>query len=361
MIEKITVKNYQSLYNVEVELGKFTVLYGNSDVGKSAFYRAIRGLLVGEVGDDFISVETNRTGVSIKKASGAEIVWLKPRGKSSTYMLFQDGEKVKEWRRARQIPRELEVLLQVRPIVVDGDKFYPNLRGQFDPLFLLFESSSKRARVLGSLVSNLLLQGIKSANVERNRNEADIRAVSSLAEDLERKMEVNWANMHMSATALSSYASNLKERNFRCSELRRKQKRYEAFDDVVNFYQRSSLKGISDALVYVDRHVEFVQKYEKLFPVYKKYRALKRLQTVELALSPQEEVEKALRVENVFVWLKPLYARVKTLNRDIFLAGKEYEKVLDEVGEFEVEIRKAKAVATVVCPHCGKEFIHGTD
>ena len=46
MIKAVQVKGYQSLYDIKVELGMFTVIYGESDVGKSAFYRALRGLIM---------------------------------------------------------------------------------------------------------------------------------------------------------------------------------------------------------------------------------------------------------------------------------------------------------------------------
>ena len=35
-IAKIQVKNYQSLYDLSLDLGKFTVVFGDSDVGKTS-------------------------------------------------------------------------------------------------------------------------------------------------------------------------------------------------------------------------------------------------------------------------------------------------------------------------------------
>jgi len=360
MIEKITVKNYQSLYDVEVELGKFTVLYGNSDVGKSAFYRAVRGLLVGESGDDFITVAKSRVGVSFKTSDGVEVVWLKSRGKSSSYILFKDSVKVKEWRRARKLPKELEVLLQVRPINVDGESFYPNLRGQFDPLFLLFESAGKRARVLGSLVSNLLLKGIRAANTERNRNEADIRAIGSLAEDLEKKMGVDWQSLAYKAEKLGSYGDSLNQRYEALLQLQARRGEYRVVSD-----EEESLAGVikdvKDAEKLADSYLKTYRQTEELFPVLKKYKVLEKLQAFSVPPFPPIDIDRLSRIESKLEKIKPLYALMKVLGRDIFLAGKELDRVRDEVGELEVEIRKVKAVATVTCPHCGKEFIHGTE
>lgn len=360
MIEKITVRNYQSLYNVEAELGKFTVLYGNSDVGKSAFYRAIRGLLVGEVGDDFISVETNRVGVSIKTTTGLEVVWLKSRGKSSTYVLFKDGAKVKEWRRARALPPELAEILSFHQVSVDGDKFFPNLRGQFDPLFLLFESSSKRARVLGSLVSNLLLSGIKTANLERNRNEADIRAVSSLAEDLERKMKVNWKVLFDKATSLQAYADVQLSRVASLRDLKADLEYLEVLVDEEEAFA-GSLSKLDSVLRDVGKLEEFTEQYEFLFPAVKKWKALKKVQDLKVSTHPPVGIDRLFKLEALLGVLRPLVTQAKVYGRDTFLAGKELIRFNDALGELNVEIRKVKAVATVTCPHCGKEFIHGTE
>lgn len=366
MIEKITVRNYQSLYSVEVKLGKFTVIYGNSDVGKSAFYRAIRGLIVTEVGDDFISVETNRTGVSIKEADfddgtvepGFEVVWLKSRGKSSTYLLYQGGEKIKEWRRARSLPGELEPVLRMRQVSVDGDKFYPNLRGQFDPLFLLFESSSKRARVLGSLVSNLLLSGIKTANTERNRNEADIRAIGSLADDLERKMEVNWQALADKAAKLEAYSSGLEKRFLGYLELERKRLELGVIEDA-----QEGLRQVHGeaSLVLSDVHeVQYlIERYEGLLPLVKKYRALKKLQVVEVASLPEVDLDRLLRIEVLLEWARPLYAQVKALKRDLYLSNKEVGSFEAELEQVEIMIKETTNIIT--CPHCGKEFEYGTE
>ena len=54
-IKEVGVQGYQSLYKVGLKLGQFTVIFGESDVGKSALYRAIRALLTAESGDSFIS------------------------------------------------------------------------------------------------------------------------------------------------------------------------------------------------------------------------------------------------------------------------------------------------------------------
>jgi hypothetical protein len=59
-------------------------------------------------------------------------------------------------------------------------------------MFLLFDSSGKRAKILGDLVANILLQGIRTANLERNRNEADIRSIKLMTDSLHDSVNVKW-------------------------------------------------------------------------------------------------------------------------------------------------------------------------
>jgi len=205
-IKEIAVQGYQSLYKVGLKLGQFTVIYGESDVGKSALYRAIRALATCELGDSFISKGENRVGVALRLASGDKVVWVKRREKSPEYKLNK-----KVWRRNRALPLEIAKLLKLTQLSVDGDKFYPNFRGQFDNLFLLFESSSKRARVLGTLISNILLRAIRQANLKRNRNEADVRALEELIEALERKEKFDWDKFLLNAKATQYVLNRVKK------------------------------------------------------------------------------------------------------------------------------------------------------
>ena len=213
MIKKIHVKGYQALYDVEVECAGFTVIYGESDVGKSAFYRAIRAFLTAESGDSFISYGQDVAEVSLDLdlGLGVTVTWKKKRGRSCDYVRKNTLGDADNWLRCKQLPDVIARELKINPILVDGEKFYPNLRGQFDSLFMLFESSSKRARLLGSLISNVLLKGVKEANLERYRNEADIRAFQELLVELEKKSKFNWEEYSGKVTACREILTRVKK------------------------------------------------------------------------------------------------------------------------------------------------------
>lgn len=305
-IKEVGVQGYQSLYKVGLKLGQFTVIYGESDVGKSALYRAIRALLTAESGDSFISKGENKTGVALRLNSGEKVIWIKRRGKRCEYKL---GEQ--KWRRNRTLPLEVSKILQLTPLIVDGDKFYPNLRGQFDSLFLLFESSPKRARILGVLISNILLRAVRQANIERNRNEADIRAVKDLIETLERKEKFDWGEFLIKVKAAQHVLGRVK-------------------------------KGLS-----VQEEVEELQG---------KREALERLAKFSLEILPT----------NLFTELETLLSRhekLESLYSDYLFLCKgiegHSERILDykeQLTEARTELTELKKKMTVSCPYCKKEF-----
>ena len=54
MLERIEVKDYQSLADVDIPFGRFTVIVGPSGNGKSALIRALKALCFNQVGHRFI-------------------------------------------------------------------------------------------------------------------------------------------------------------------------------------------------------------------------------------------------------------------------------------------------------------------
>jgi len=277
-IKAIGVRNYQSHLETVLSLGNLTIIYGQSDVGKSALYRAFRALVMSEQGDSFISTGTNRTGVSVLLSSGDKISWTKNKGKSGVYRF---NEKV--WQRSRNLPEEIAKKLRIFPIIVDGEKIYPNLRGQFDSLFMLFESSIKRARILGALISNVLLWGIRRANIERNRNEADVRAMQELVNNLQKAEEFPWDDYIIKAKAVQRRVSrglqavelytklvNLKEELARLDKVSKfkatlfSEKKFQNLQKVMGLYQklqelRDYLQSSGEVLHIYDQKLTFEQ------------------------------------------------------------------------------------------------------
>jgi len=63
VIHSISCKNFQSLQDVEIELGKFTVIVGASSSGKSALIRAIEAIASNSLNSDNIMQGTKHASV----------------------------------------------------------------------------------------------------------------------------------------------------------------------------------------------------------------------------------------------------------------------------------------------------------
>jgi energy-coupling factor transporter ATP-binding protein EcfA2 len=267
-VDKVTVQGYQSLYDVEVKLGNFTVIYGASDVGKSAFYRAFRAVVTCESGDSFISKGKSKTHIVFTMGTGESIHFVKRKGKSGEYACVDaDNPDGQVWKRNRNLPIELSKRLRFGSIIVEGEKAYPNFRGQHDPMFLMFESSGRKARMLGSLISNILLQGIRDANSERNRNQADARALLELISDLEKQKDFDWDSFLSLVSTEKKIIMRLKDAKDLYDSIQKlvqeRTKLEELSDFEVEFIPQSDLTTLSLYLDALEKFTGLVAEREK--------------------------------------------------------------------------------------------------
>ena len=148
MIEKIEVTNYQSLKDMSLKLGKFTVIVGPSGHGKSALIRALKSLCFNQVGPRFIRHGQQKATVRLTFDGGQVIEWEKPKGKGATYTTDDQVYT----RMGRAVPEDISNLLGIRQIVIDKTlKFSPQFSSQHDQPLLLTESSTLAARALAKL------------------------------------------------------------------------------------------------------------------------------------------------------------------------------------------------------------------
>ena len=166
MIEKISIKNYQSLSDIEIIPGKFTAIIGESGCGKSAFIRAMEGVTINApvCGSDwsYLPYGSNKAHVSIS-LDGHSVAWIKGK---STNNYAVDGELLKNV--GRGCPEEVFKFLKMGEIAVDGSKYHMNIDRQFDIPFLCDSNGTLVAKVLGELTNvNLLMAATREANKEK--------------------------------------------------------------------------------------------------------------------------------------------------------------------------------------------------
>lgn len=168
MFQRVRVKDFQSLADVELELGQLTVIVGPSSSGKSALIRALRLLTSNKSGTAYVRRGRPQCHVAADIGDGwgcGPVTVEVCRGKESFYQyqpqsVHQDMESFRYTKIAAAVPEKITELLGIPP----GDQ--PNFAGQFDRPYLLDETGSKVAQTLGEL-TNIVI--VMAAAKEANR------------------------------------------------------------------------------------------------------------------------------------------------------------------------------------------------
>lgn len=164
MISSIWAMNYQSLRDVKVGLGKFTVITGPTGTGKSAFIRAVKLVTFNARGKDYITRGEKVTEVHVTGHDVEESAWTVciSRGSKDAYTVIDGGLLAEDQvftKLAGKVPDQVTDVLKLGDI---------NFAGQFDRPFLLDSTGSEVARVLGKLTNvTLLYKAAQEANRRR--------------------------------------------------------------------------------------------------------------------------------------------------------------------------------------------------
>jgi hypothetical protein len=190
MITGLRITDFQSIGKLDVDCGRITVFHGESDTGKSAIVRALYALAfnsypTGHVRDGakHSEVEVTVDDVKIRARKGST---------TNLYELDHVGAEMLGWDKVgTDVPPEVTNQLGWRTIELDdGSRFTPNFSLQFDPPFLLTDSPSKRAKVLGSLTNvATLFAAIKMANTWERRTKNRIEAQEEIVDRVEEQIE----------------------------------------------------------------------------------------------------------------------------------------------------------------------------
>jgi len=172
-ITKVSIKNYQSLREVSVEIGAITAIVGPSDRGKSSFVRALRAWANNQAGTSFITYGKDNAGVVVEFEDGTRVAWVK--GKRNEYRM---GEHIFD-KVGRSVPEEVVKFTGIREISFDKDlRKQLNFHNQFEPPFLVTDTPGTVAKIIGKLTN---LNVINIATRECNR---DTRRMRGQAKDL---------------------------------------------------------------------------------------------------------------------------------------------------------------------------------
>lgn len=182
-ISKVIIKGFQSHVDSGFTLSPgLTVITGPSDAGKTAVIRALRWLAFNEPqGEAFLHTIRNADGsiksavdeavVTVEFSDGTVITKTRRKGKTTyTHSLY-----LEPWEKAEVPPEIKETLGLVKQTYGENFETCLNFAFQLDPPFLLSETGSAGAKVLGKLAGTEVVdKSIGAVNKLTHRIRTDI-------------------------------------------------------------------------------------------------------------------------------------------------------------------------------------------
>src|ERR1035437_8616061 len=189
-ISKIVLENFQAFENGEFNLSpNLNILVGVSNVGKSSVARALSLVLFNQWDKSWCKFGTKYCRISIKTNTGIEVV--REKGdKVNRYILRLQGQSEQLFESfGIAVPEQVQQALHIHAVQVDTtDTLNLNLAGQMDSLFLLSQTGSYRAKVLGKLSGATYLDhAIRKLNNEKRqltaeKNTKDLEIIETQAQ-----------------------------------------------------------------------------------------------------------------------------------------------------------------------------------
>jgi exonuclease SbcC len=152
-IKKIVLENFQAFERGEFELSPhLNILVGVSNVGKSSVARALSLVLYNQWDKSWVRFGTKSCRITLETSTGITVV--REKGdKLNRYILRLPNSPEQVFDSfGTTTPEQIQQALKIHEVQIDTtDKLNLNLAGQMDALFLLSQTGSYRAKVLGKL------------------------------------------------------------------------------------------------------------------------------------------------------------------------------------------------------------------
>lgn len=183
MINRITIKNFQSLKNVDIELGKLTVIVGDSNSGKSAFVRAFKAVSSNCRGNSFVTRGQSRASITL--STDLAKITLEKGESVGCYKICGPFEKIFT-KIGSSVPEEVTKTLKIDPVSTNS----VNFAGQHDMPYLLTDTGSTVARELGDLTNvSKLFEAVREGNRQKLQHSGNLKSLNQTLKILTDKIE----------------------------------------------------------------------------------------------------------------------------------------------------------------------------
>jgi len=214
-IEQLILENFQSHEHSIFKFDKnLNIIVGVSNAGKSSVSRALAAVLFCQFDKSWVRHGAKYCRVTITTNTGIEVVREKGDTINRYSLKIQGGPDQPFESVGTTVPEPIQQALKIHTVQVDTKvTLNLNLAGQMDSLFLLTETGSYRANVLGKLSGATHLDhAIRELNKEkreitRDKNTQDTQIVE-LQGQVDKLVKINAYSLQISALedALSSLA-----------------------------------------------------------------------------------------------------------------------------------------------------------
>lgn len=178
MFTQLKIKNFQSLSDATLDLGKITVLIGPSFLGKSAVVRSIRTLVRNRFEASFMKKGASFSQIELREGD----TWVQyNRGSSTEYRFSECPEAFTKI--GRDVPPQIQEFLNMPEVQFDSDLAVDfNIQQQFDTPFILSMSGFETAKVFGKMMnldivvmsSRQISNDVLSLNKEKDKQQTII-------------------------------------------------------------------------------------------------------------------------------------------------------------------------------------------
>ncbi len=168
-MQKVRVQNFQSIEDLTLEIEGFTVLTGSNNVGKSAFFRALRGVFTNPP-PSFVRSGCKQSTVEVWSGDNY-VKWEKGKGVNCYFLTTKDGSFLFD-KPGASAPPEVCEAFGVGPVMLGDQKTWPQFADQFTgPVYLLDQPGHVLSDVVAS-PTRMQVLGKALAKAEKGRRSA---------------------------------------------------------------------------------------------------------------------------------------------------------------------------------------------
>ena len=373
---KVSIENYQSIKNAEIEVKGLTVVTGPNNTGKSACARAIANVFSNTRGISHVRKGEKSSKVSITFDDGNNVIWEKGKGINKYTVNGFEINKV-----GSKVPDEVKKL-GVVPVEVDGREVYPQIARQFQQIFLLDLPPSVLSSALSDVDAIQTLE--KASSLARNEHKSLKSKIKVKLEDLEKE-KYNKTNFE-GVEDLEYLIIHIEKYNDQCEELDKKIYSYENVlrkrEDLM--FKILNIKG-TEKINIPKEDLQRFNQIEELTLIKRKRNKLRLMEgfiDVGLMSYPKYPDSKDIRdtsnLEKVDLKRKQLKDTINIISEADFdfpkvnqaligdlklseervVKNKEIESYLKEIESISAELREIKTCIGDTCPLCEQGITH---